>query len=225
MAISTVSTAPAKSTIAKTDSTTTGFAENFNTFLTLLTTQLKNQDPLSPMNATEFTSQLVQFTSVEQAIKQNQTLTSLLAAQNSAQASSAVSFLGKTIEAKADTAQLTNGSAVFGYTINGATAAATKIQILDANGNIVRNAAGQIAAGAQSYAWDGRDDNGKLLANGTYSVRVTATDAAGKAVDVSTNTSGRVTNVSLQDNSVILTVGSSNIPLTKVLSVRDTPAA
>ncbi|HZZ11369.1 MAG TPA: flagellar hook capping FlgD N-terminal domain-containing protein, partial [Paraburkholderia sp.] len=72
-------------------------AGNFDTFLTLLTTQLQNQDPLSPMDSTQFTQQLVAFSGVEQQINTNNNLQSLIALNQSQQAASAVSYIGHSV--------------------------------------------------------------------------------------------------------------------------------
>ena len=89
-----------------------GFAQNFDSFLTLLTAQLKNQDPLSPLDATQFTTQLVQFTGVEQAIHQNQSLETLISLQKDTGVGSAVGYLGKTVSANGDSITLTNSAGI-----------------------------------------------------------------------------------------------------------------
>src|SRR6202162_6681273 len=86
-------------------------AGNFNTFLTLLTTQLQNQDPLSPLDTNQFTQQLVQFASVEQQINMNTSLSTLISLQQTAQATSALGFLGATVVVSGNFAQLVNGQA------------------------------------------------------------------------------------------------------------------
>src|SRR3954447_12628807 len=113
-----------KSQAGTTPSTTSGvtmntasdagtLASNFTTFLTLLTTQLKNQNPLEPLDTNQFTAQLVQFTGVEQQLKTNEFLeTLMLAGQNTAK-SDAVSYIGKQVTASGKTGELTNEKAVF----------------------------------------------------------------------------------------------------------------
>src|SRR3954464_9956275 len=96
-----------------TDKTT--LAGNFNTFLTLLTTQLKNQSPLDPLDTNQFTQQLVQFASVEQQINMNQQLTSLVALQKANQPTSAMSFLGSTATVDGSSTQLASGKASWSF--------------------------------------------------------------------------------------------------------------
>src|ERR1700737_2335603 len=93
-------------------------AGNFNAFLTLLTTQLQHQDPLSPLDANQFTQELVQFSSVEQQIQTNASLKTLISLQQSQQVTAALSFLGHTVVVNGSVAQLTGGKAEWSYTAN-----------------------------------------------------------------------------------------------------------
>src|ERR1700720_4137539 len=90
-------------------------AGNFNEFLSLLTTQLQHQDPLSPLDTNQFTQQLVQFASVEQQINMNTQLTTLISLQQTAQATSALSFIGATVVVSGNSAQLAGGQATWNY--------------------------------------------------------------------------------------------------------------
>ena len=102
-------------------------AENFNAFLTLLTTQLKNQDPTEPMNSQEFVGQLVQFSQVEQAIRSNQSLEKLIDLQNTSQISAALGYIGSQVEITSDIAALVNGKAEFSYTLPEKAGASTRL--------------------------------------------------------------------------------------------------
>src|SRR5215216_5770382 len=93
-------------------------AKNFDTFLSLLTTQLKNQNPLEPLDTNQFTQQLVQFAGVEQQINMNQQLTSLVNLQKSAQATQALVYLGSTATVDGTTTKLTNGAAVWSFLVD-----------------------------------------------------------------------------------------------------------
>lgn len=175
-------------------------AKNFDTFLTMLTVQLKHQDPLSPMDSTQFTNQLVQFAGVEQQINANSNLEKLISATSLNTRSQSISYIGHYIEA--DTNQLplqggeeivTNeielkgGQATFNYTLEG-NAATTKLQIKDANGNVVRTIAGDAGIGRHQYDWDGLDKDGEKLADGKYTVTATAVTSAGNAVNTTLST-------------------------------------
>src|SRR3954451_9401147 len=92
-----------------------GIASNFTAFLQLLTTQLKNQNPLEPLDTNQFTQQLVQFAQVEQQITMNSSLSTLISLQKATQTSAALGFLGSTVRVEGDTARLAGGSAAWSY--------------------------------------------------------------------------------------------------------------
>ena len=195
--------------------------KTFDQFLTLLTTQLKNQDPLSPMDSAQFTSQLVQFSQVEQEINTNTKLDTLIAANQSNQLLQASSFLGKSVEVTGNTVTFDGTNPVqFGYTVNGPFASAT-FTVTDSNGNVVRNAPASLQSGHNLLGWDGTDNGGKTLPAGTYTIQVNALDSTGKPVDVTMSTVGKVTDVEMQNNQTMITVGGVKpIPLSNLLSVR-----
>jgi flagellar basal-body rod modification protein FlgD len=221
MAVSPVSSAAAQSASS---SALSGFTKNFDSFLQLLTAQLKNQDPLSPMDATQFTTQLVQFTGVEQAIHQNKSLETLIELQKDAGVGSATGYLGKTVTANGNSISLSGGTATLSYTLGGPSAGTT-ISILDSQGKVVRTLVGEKSIGAHTVQWDGRGDDNILRPDGAYTVRVSAVDSNNNPVSVSTGTTGVVSKVALNDGKVILTVGSNLIPLSDVVSVSATSAS
>ena len=193
-------------------------AETFDNFLVLLTTQLQYQDPLSPLDATQFTEQLVQFSGVEQAIATNDKLDDLIALQGGNQLSSAVSYIGKNVKADSDLIVLQNGTATLLYGLEGS-AASTTINIVNDAGQTVRSLAGNTTPGLHELVWDGLDENGQPLPDGTYGLVVNALDANDGPVSVATGTSGRVTGVETQDGDVFLKLGDLLIPLTRVFAV------
>lgn len=198
------------------------FSKDFDSFLLLLTQQLKNQDPLKPMDATEFTTQLVQFTSVEQQIRQNQNLESMITLQHSTLVSSMVSYLGKTVDTVGSTTLLTDGAAAISYTLP-AQAKTVMLEITNGAGEVLRSAEVEKTKGDHIFNWDGKSNAGTLLPDGAYNVKFTAVDGVGNPIAVGTSSSGKVTNVEIENGLIILTVGSVKIPLSEVKSVRDTP--
>src|SRR5215203_1890871 len=149
---STGATAAAAST-GKTPSK--GIAENFDSFLMLLTTQLKNQSPLDPLDTSQFTQQLVQFASVEQQLKSNATLSALLTTVKASTTSNAASFIGMQVTADGATTRLANGSAR--WVLNPArNASQAAITIRDKNGGVVATRTSALTAGAQTFTWDGK---------------------------------------------------------------------
>ena len=195
-----------------------GFGGDFNTFLTLLTTQLKNQSPLDPLDTNQFTQQLVQFAGVEQQLKSNDTLSSILTAMRSSSTSNAASYIGMKVTADGSTAPLAKGAAT--WTVNAAkdTKRAT-VTISNADGAAVATKSMAFKAGAQAFAWDGRDASGSVQPDGDYRIAITALDATGQSVVVSTELSGTVSAVDVSSGSPTLTVGSSSIPLSKVKTI------
>ena len=195
-------------------------AGNYTMFLNLLTSQIKNQDPLSPMDTTAWTNQLVQYSSVEQQLKANQFLEKIAAGNGTSDMNAAVSYIGKTVSAATDTAALKDGAAKWDYTLGG-TADNVKLSILDSTGKTVwsEQASGDdLAKGKHSLEWDGKNSAGNTLADGNYILQVTATNA-GAAVAADTSVSGVVTSAENTGTSVVLNVGNTSVPITSITSV------
>lgn len=199
--------------------------DDLDNFLLMLTTQLQHQDPLEPLDSNEFTAQLVQFTGVEQAIRTNRNLEELIGLQMNNQAIGALSFLGQTIEAASPQILLQDGTSEIKYEL-GEGAAQTVITILDSSGKPVRVATASGSAGEHSFTWDGKDNDGKALPNGVYTVQITAVDAQGKTIDTASPiVTGKVTGVEVKNGEVVLSIGDLEIPASRVLAVREPPAA
>ena len=196
-------------------------ADTFDTFLALLTTQLKNQDPLDPMKSSEFTSQLVQYAGVEQSINTNKKLDQLVQLQTSSQLNSAVSFIGKTVEVISDLLLLKDGAAKISYGLD-RNAAQTIISITDQNGRAVRSVRGETDAGRHEFEWDGRDSNGPQVPDGVYGFSVVATDGDEETIDTIAASFGRVTGVEVVDNAPRLNIGELGVPFDAVFAVRET---
>jgi flagellar basal-body rod modification protein FlgD len=198
----------------------TGFGENFDTFLTLLTTQLKNQDPMSPLDTNQFTQQLVQFSSVEQSIKTNDQLKQLIALQSTNQMVSSLSLVGNTVEVNSDTTALAGGKAAFAYTMpTGVTAAA--LSVTDADGHVVYKQAADLGAGRHDFAWNGSDANGNPLPDGAYSMQAVGQKADGSAATIAVTAMGKVNGVSVKDGATILDLGAGvSVGVDKMVAVR-----
>jgi flagellar basal-body rod modification protein FlgD len=223
----TAPTSPVTIPAATADATTQGIAslaDNFNTFLALLTTQLKNQDPTSPLDSNQFTQQLVQMTGVEQQLNAN-TLLKQVVANTSNGIPTAVSLIGKNVKAVSDTANLSGGQAQWTYNLP-AKAADVKVQVLDSAGNVLHaEAPTNIAAGDHAFSWNGKDLSGKQLPNGgTYTLKVTATDATGATLATTNYVQGVVTGVTQANGATSITVNGGPVDWSKVVSV-DQPAA
>ena len=197
-------------------------AENFETFLTLLTAQLKNQDPLSPLDGNQFTQQLVQMSSVEQQLLTNDLLKALVAkAGGGGDFGDPVDMIGKVVTAESGEAALTDQGAAWIYELpKGATKAI--LEIKNAVGQVVwSGTAPQLATGVRhDFAWDGTKTGGGDAADGTYTLTVKAEDAEGRAMAGRTFVEGVVTGVELFDGKALLSLGKSQVWLDKVSAVR-----
>lgn len=193
-------------------------ADNFDTFLQILITQLKNQNPLEPMDTNEFTNQLVQFSSVEQAVKTNENLEALLRINSATMATAAVSYIGKSITAEGVTSKLENGSASWTYSASRPVASAFVV-IRDANGAVVFSEQRPLDGTSGVYEWDGRRSDGTLAPDGTYSISISGSDASGSPVSVKTAFGGVVDGVDLAGAEPVLLLGGRRVNLSSVKSI------
>jgi flagellar basal-body rod modification protein FlgD len=199
---------------------TTGstLAGNFQTFLTLLTTQLQNQDPLSPLDTNQFTQQLVQFASVEQQLKTNDQLTTLVSLQQTAQSTQALSFVGKTAVVDGSTAALTNASATWDLGVP--TNSNVTISIANGTGQTVFTGSYAVNAGSnQAFTWNGKGNDGTQWPDGKYKLTATAADTAGNAVAVSTQIQGVVNSVDLTQSPPLLSINGQTYTVNQIRSI------
>jgi len=194
-------------------------AENYTTFLSLLTTQLQNQDPTSPLDTNQFTQQLTQMTGVQQQLLSNQLLQQLVN-QNQGGVVSSVGLIGKTITANGNTEMLQNGTATYEYGLPTAAANATAT-ITDSNNNVIWT--GPIATsgtGLQSFTWNGQNQSGAQQTNGgLYTLTVAARDASGNTIAVTNSLQGAVTGVQEVNGVTMVSVGQDQLPLSAVTGV------
>ena len=191
---------------------------NYTTFLTLLTAQIKNQDPLSPMDTTQWTNQLVQYSSVEQQLKANSYLEQLVNSGTAGQMNSAVSYIGKTVASDQPQAALSGGAATWNYNLAAPATSAT-LTISDADGNaIYAGPAPDLTTGTHTFTWDGKDSTGAQAPDGDYTLKITASNGS-TGVDAGVGVSGIVTSAENVDGSVVLKVGNTAVPLSSVTKV------
>lgn len=195
---------------------------DLQSFLKLLTTQLQYQDPLEPVSATEFTAQLAQFANVEQGIQTNANLEKLIALSMANQAMTAVSYLGKYVEALSDTMALKNGEATFGYALPQA-AEGVAIVIKNEAGQTVRTLSGSTGAGKHTVTWDGRDGNGLTLPDGKYKFSVSAVDKDGQPIEAQTYTVGIAESAEGAGGEVRITIDGVSVSLFSVVTVKASP--
>jgi len=193
-------------------------------FLMLLTTQLRYQNPLSPEDPKDFVAQLSQFSSLEQLINLNTKLEdsakSSTALQNSMQLSQGVSLLGKEVKAQGNSFEVKSGDAGDMSFILGAASSSTKVNIYTSGGTLVRTIdLGGKSAGEVDIDWDGKDNNGKAVADGTYYFQVEAKDAKGKSLETASYITGTVEEVLQDANKVYLKVNGRLVTLDSILAI------
>jgi flagellar basal-body rod modification protein FlgD len=221
MAVSGIGSTSTSSTNAASRQT---IADNFDTFLQLLTTQLKNQNPLDPLDTNAFTQQLVQFTGVEQQLKTNDFLEAMMLSTQTANNSQAVSYVGKVVTANGNKTELVDGEAVWHFAVG--SKADITATVKDANGNVVYTKSGTVNQGESVFTWDGIGNDGRPRAEGSYTVSIEARDSAtGNLIEVATEMTGEVTGVDFSGTEPVLIVGGARVNLSSILSVRAKTAA
>jgi flagellar basal-body rod modification protein FlgD len=191
---------------------------DFNTFLTLLTTQMKNQDPLQPIESTEFVAQLAQFSAVEQQVQTNDKLSALTEALSSSSASALADWLGTTVRAVAP-AQF-SGAPVAGYPASpppGADKATLVVQ--DASGKTVAELA--FKPGDESVTWNGKTASGADAPAGAYTMTARYVDKAGATTTGEVETYTRVVEARRVDGEAVLSLeGGARVKADAVSGVR-----
>jgi flagellar basal-body rod modification protein FlgD len=204
---------------AATNASRTSLANNFETFLTLLTAQLRNQDPLSPLDSKDFTNQLVQFSGVEQQLKTNDLLSSLTENTKLSAGATAVAYLGKEATANTSVAAIeAGGSTSWNYELprNAQTVA---LRVLDSSGRVVATANGETSRGQKTFAWDGKDVSGRPVPAGTYRLEVNASAADGQAIVGSVSRQGLISAVDLSGATPTVTIGGASVPLSAIVKI------
>jgi flagellar basal-body rod modification protein FlgD len=207
---------------SSTSSSTTGvdkntLAGNFQTFLTLLTTQLKNQNPLDPLDTNQFTSQLVQFAQVEQQLKQNDQLATLVSIEKTAQSTTALAFVGQTVAVDGQTAALKDGKASWSFQVPKPINATVTVK--SSTGQTVYSSSFTMNPGLQGFQWDGRDNNGTKWPDGNYTISIAGKDASGQTVAVPSEVEGLVDSVDLSQTPPILSIAGQTFTLDKIKRV------
>jgi len=216
----TAATNPTSSTPGSTSSTansSAALAGNFDEFLQLLTTQLQNQNPLDPLDTNQFTSQLVQFASVEQQINMNTSLGTLISLQQTAQSTSALGFVGQTVTVSGATATLANGQASWSYT--SPSPASATFTITNSTGQTVYSTSQTVQAGTQTFNWNGLDTNGNSLPAGNYTMSISAQSSTGANVAIATRVQGVVSSVDLTQTPPVLTINGQTYAISQIQKI------
>lgn len=205
---------PASSGSSTTSNNAT-LAGNFQTFLTLLTTQLQNQNPLDPLDTNQFTQQLVQFAGVEQQLRTNDQLSNLVSMQQTTQATQALDFVGKNAVVDGSTATMTNNAATWQLGIP--TASTLTVNIANSTGqNVFSGSYGVNGGDDQVFSWNGLGNDGTQWPDGKYTLTATAADASGNPVAVSTQIQGQVNSVDLTQSPPLLSIGGQTYTISQI---------
>ena len=210
-------TTPTSSSSASSAVNNTEIASNFTEFLQLLTTQLQNQNPLSPMDTNQFTQQLVEFAQVEQQMNTNSSLSTLVSLAQSQQSTSALSLIGANVVVNGATVPMTGGNA--NWTMNASKPATATITISDSTGQTAYSGKFAVNSGAQSFHWNGIGNNGQQWPDGNYTLTATAVDASGQPVTISTQVTAKVDSVDLTQTPPVLSVAGQNYSLNQLQQI------
>jgi flagellar basal-body rod modification protein FlgD len=218
--------ATSNATTDKINNSRTSLATNEQTFLKLLTTQLKNQDPLAPTDTTQMTSQITQMTGVEQQLVTNDLLAALVGMSTGGGISEGVNLMGKQVTAETDKSVLKSKEATWSYT-QSRSATAVKVEVLDKFGKTIATVLpDDMSGGDHTFKWDGKSSDGVQQPDGgEYTIKVTATDA--DSTNITTTAKGRidgvVTKVTNESGVNMVWIGDTKVPLDSVIGVTNAP--
>jgi len=190
-------------------------------FLRLFITQLKNQNPLEPMDNTEFISQLAQFTALEQTTNMSKAFQQFLKSQESFSKLQAASLVGKNAVVSGKYVNLKSGSAdTIVFNLEGNTP--VTLEIYDADGNLLRREdLGYLEAGMHSYVWDGRDSEGTLMPDGTYTYKLLGIDEYGNQVELGGLEGGKVEAVQFLNGEVYVVINGIKYPISSIMEISE----
>jgi flagellar basal-body rod modification protein FlgD len=196
---------------------------DFNMFLKLLTTQMQNQDPLDPMDTSQYTQQLVQYSQVEQSIQQTGLLRDLLARMSSNDMAQASGLIGREVEFDSSVAGLGTGSASWSWSLPHK---ATTIsgEILDSSGRVVAAPVIDASSVSGRFSWDGRLADGSRAPEGAYVLRLSAKDSAGATVPATIHSVGKVEQVVQSGGEMWLGIGGASLPISDLLRIAASPS-
>ncbi|MFN9090641.1 MAG: flagellar hook assembly protein FlgD [Alphaproteobacteria bacterium] len=193
-------------------------AGDFNTFLTLLTTQIKNQSPTDPLDTNQMTNQLVQFASVEQQIAMNQNLQSLIGLEQASQLTASAPLIGQKVEVEADQITLQSGTGALKLPAAGVSQMA-QITIRGSGDQIIRQESVKLGSAPTTWSWNGKTSDGFAMPDGAYKVSVTGVGATGKVETLPFTTIGKVTGAEKMGGDLKLLLGQLQAGFDKLRSV------
>lgn len=218
------STDTSATTSLSTDSTGGGLSVDKETFLTLLVTQLQNQDPLNPLSNQDFVAQLAQFNSLEELMNLNDSMSALYMATASMNNAAMTSLIGRQIVAVGDQFSYSGeGSVELGYEAMADTSQAT-LTITDEDGTVVwTGEIGALDEGEGTCTWSGTDQYGNAVPEGTYTFAIEATDSNGDPVQVDTLITGIIDAMSYTTGTPVPSINGIDIAIGDILRVESAP--
>jgi flagellar basal-body rod modification protein FlgD len=215
MAVDATMAAPVTATNTGTSSTNSTLssnstlANNFQTFLTLLTTQLQNQNPLDPLDTNQFTQQLVQFAQVEQQLRQNDQLSTLVNLEKTAQSTAALAYVGYTVTVDGSKAPY-DGTNSAAWTLKVPNDTTASITITNSAGQTVFSGSYAVQKGSPTFTWDGKGNDGTQWPAGNYTLNATGKDSTGNNVGIPSEIQGVVDSVDLTASPPLLSIGGQS---------------
>jgi flagellar basal-body rod modification protein FlgD len=213
------SIAAASANAATSTAQSSKFGGDFNTFLTLLTTQIKNQSPTDPLDTNQMTNQLVQFASVEQQITMNQNLQRLLALEQTSQLTASAPLIGQMVSVEAEQITLQGGTGSLNLPAAGASQNAL-VTIRGSGDSVIRQETVPLGNAPKTWSWDGKGSNGgQPLPDGAYKVSVTGVAIGGKPEVLPFTTVGKVTGAERAGGDLKLLLGQLQVSFDKLRNV------
>jgi len=213
----TASSSSGAATSASASNPLVALSSNFNDFLQMLMTQLQNQDPTSPMDTNQFTSELVQFSGVEQQINTNSSLSQLIQLTQAGETMQGTSMTGKSVTVQSSQIALQNGSGTLNFT--DPTAGPVAIAITNSSGQQLYGTTLTATAGQNTWTWNGTNNQGTQLPDGAYNVAVVAGNASGTTTALPFTVTGTATGVQSLSSGMQLQLGALSVPFSAVQSV------
>jgi flagellar basal-body rod modification protein FlgD len=192
-------------------------AGNFNQFLSLLTTQLQNQDPTSPMDTNQFTEELVQFTGVQQSVETNSNLSQLISLTQGSEVLQSANITGDSVTVTSPQLALQSGQGTISF--NAPSDETVQVAIANSSGQTVLDTSISATAGSNSWTWNGQDNNGNQLADGAYGIAL-ETGASGASAPVTFSVLGTATGLQNSSSGLQLDVGALQLPVSALQSVQ-----
>jgi flagellar basal-body rod modification protein FlgD len=212
------SIAAASANAATSTAQSSKFGGDFNTFLTLLTTQIKNQSPTDPLDTNQMTNQLVQFASVEQQIAMNQNLQRLLALEQTSQLTASAPLIGQKVSVEAEQITLQSGTGSLNLPAAGASQTAL-VTIRGSGDRVLRQETVPLGSAPKTWSWDGKGSDGLALPDGAYKVSVTGVAIGGKPEALPFTTVGKVTGAERAGGDLKLLLGQLQVSFDKLRNV------